>query len=348
VNDVAVRFSRIDDPAAATARWTDAAARAGRLTWFQTAEWMGNVLAAAPAGTLRLIEGAGGLALYGMSSDPARGRMIWFAETGEHDLDAVCTEYNDVLLSPEAPDGARRVLVAALVREHPEVARFIFRRAAPALKAAVEEVGAGKGFHIRTVAEAQAFEIDLADLAGKPYLETLSSGARSQIRRAERLYAERGEVRLERVAPGGLEGAWAELVAFQKANPREREFAFDLPGFAAFHERLRARGAMVDMLRLSAGETALGVLYNLKREGRVANYQSGFLFEDDNRLKPGLLAHAKAAQFYADEGCAVYDLLAGDEGYKARLAKPATRLDSVMLERPGLRADILAFARRFR
>jgi CelD/BcsL family acetyltransferase involved in cellulose biosynthesis len=75
------------------------------------------------------------------------------------------------------------------------------------------------------------------------------------------------------------------------------------------------------LLELSAGGQVLGYLYNFQYGERVYSYQSGFSYSDDNRHRPGLLAHALAIEQARRRGMRVYDFLAGDAPYKARLGQ---------------------------
>jgi CelD/BcsL family acetyltransferase involved in cellulose biosynthesis len=70
----------------------------------------------------------------------------------------------------------------------------------------------------------------------------------------------------------------------------------------------------------------LGYLYNFQYGERVYSYQSGFSYSDDNRHRPGLLAHALAIEQARQRGMRVYDFLAGDAPYKARLGRQLGQL----------------------
>ena len=73
-----------------------------------------------------------------------------------------------------------------------------------------------------------------------------------------------------------------------------RKGAFANPGFRPFHEELIARGIPAGAVRISrtlVGDQTVGVVYNFVHNGSVLNYQSGFLYESDGRLKPGLVSH---------------------------------------------------------
>jgi CelD/BcsL family acetyltransferase involved in cellulose biosynthesis len=84
----------------------------------------------------------------------------------------------------------------------------------------------------------------------------------------------------------------------------------------------------------------------------VSFYQSAFVYESDNRLKPGLLTHALAIQALLDGGYGRYDLLAADgpdgSRYKASLATDKGRLAWAVLRRPSLRGAVVDTLRQAR
>ena len=87
-------------------------------------------------------------------------------------------------------------------------------------------------------------------------------------------------------------------------------------------------------MRVRAGSEDVGYLYNFVHEGRVLSYQSGFRYEDDARLKPGLVSHALCVEGHLGGDAAVYDFLAGDARYKASLGAPGPEMVYWRIERP--------------
>ncbi|HET7757026.1 MAG TPA: GNAT family N-acetyltransferase [Steroidobacteraceae bacterium] len=170
--------------------------------------------------------------------------------------------------------------------------------------------------------------VDFAALAGADYAATLSAKTRSQIRRCRRLYEEtHGPVLIEAAADCEQALAFiAELAVLHNATWRSRgtSGAFASGTFREFHRRLirrlwATRG--VDVLRARAGAKVIGYVYSFLLRGKVYCYQSGFVQERDNNLKPGMLTHACAIDHYRERGHREYDFLAGDVRYKRSLAK---------------------------
>lgn len=90
----------------------------------------------------------------------------------------------------------------------------------------------------------------------------------------------------------------------------------------------------VELIRVTRGGTPIGYLYNLVHRRRVYSYQSGFLFEADPRLKPGLVSHCLCIEMHEREGDEVYDFMAGESRYKSNLGRPGPALHYVVLQRP--------------
>lgn len=75
------------------------------------------------------------------------------------------------------------------------------------------------------------------------------------------------------------------------------------------------------MVRVRAGEDALGCLYNFKLRGHVYAYQSGFDYERAGpHGKPGLTCDLLAIEHALAADDRVYDFLAGSARYKLSLA----------------------------
>ncbi|MEZ5835475.1 MAG: GNAT family N-acetyltransferase [Geminicoccaceae bacterium] len=209
----------------------------------------------------------------------------------------------------------------------------------------------------RVVWEAPTYRIDLDELRrdGRDLLSRLSRNSRQQVRRAMKLYEERGPLSV-RIAADSREslaffddmkrlhiGTWS-------ARGHDKG-AFGQSYFETFHRHMITRHPgdhRVEMMAITAGNEPVGYLYNFVAGGHVHNYQCGFADEKDNRLKPGLVSHVMAIGHHMRNGAGIYDLLAGDQRYKSSLASPGPSLQSLVIwrARPGLvLEDLLRRAR---
>jgi hypothetical protein len=164
-------------------------------------------------------------------------------------------------------------------------------------------------------------------------LGTFSGNRRSQIGRFQRrVEKERGPL-LVTVASSESQ-AWDFFERLEALHTRYWRAqgmpgSFSNPRWKAFHWALICEllpTGRLHLAKVSAGDEELGYLYNIGHGTVMSNIQSGFSYRDDNRWRPGYLSHLLAAEVAARQGYAQYDLLMGDEGYKASIARPGVRL----------------------
>lgn len=204
------------------------------------------------------------------------------------------------------------------------------------------------GLHLHRRAQAGSGRADLDALRARGvrdldgYLALLSKSTRGAIARSIRLYAERGNIRLERAATAAEAQDWfGEIVKLQTAKWKSRgaDGVGDRAYLETFSRRLIENGfaaGAVELLRVSAGEAAFAWIFNYVDRGKVLFNIGGFLREEDNRLKPGLVAHAFAIVDHLKAGMSVYDFLAGDDRYKTNLGQAGPNFVSIAAQRPRL------------
>ncbi len=290
------------------------------------------------------------LGLMGKSGGPIR--HFHLGETGDKALDAIYSEYNDFLIAPEARGDAEdlRQQAVQFLLEQKDIDALIARNAMPALTKAMEQ--AEGRLHI--FQDQHCWQMDLPKNPQEEFFipESVSANSRRQIRRSIEFYKQRGDIRVAQAEDETTRRAyWQELAGLHQAGwqGRGQAGAFANSAFLHFHENLmRDAPEKISLLRISAGNKTIGLLYNYIHGTCVSNYQAGFAYEDDNRLKPGLVAHIYAAGFYAGRDFQTYDLLAGDARYKQSLAIKGTRLRSLELNKKTLRTVARNFVRDLR
>lgn len=332
----------LTDRAAFIADWTALYAEAQEPGFFQTPAWIAAWLEGAPPGAaLHRIEARsdGATVLLGACAarrkPPLAGmREAWFQEYGEPARDAIYPEYVDFLTAKDAPPTSRLAALGALI-DAQDCDSLVFRNVRPRMTRAALSAAAARGLSVRVLREQPVY---VCELGGPSFLDSLKTSLQSKIRRSMRLYEARGPL-TGRVAATEAEraAAWERLKTLHREGWKARNAAgvFDNPHLSAFHERLQAKAPdAFHLFEVKAGGDTIAVLYNFVHGKRVLNYQGGFDFENDNRLAPGFVAHAMAAQHYQNEGFEIYDLLAGDADYKARLGRIDRTLTSLVIERP--------------
>ena len=341
-------------PLAATAAlepvWRDLETRA-EPSFFQSWTWIGCP-AAARFDRPVVVEARRDGVVVALALFNRRRRTLFLGETGRAAWDAVFVEHNGILVARDDPDpaglraaclraiGQRRLVLSGVDDRHLDAAR-----AMPGLT--------------RLRQTRRAPRVDFARLGHGAYLDTLSPNTRYQIRRSDRRYAASGPLAVERASsvPQARQFLHELAVLHQRTwQSRGRPGAFANPVFVQFHEALIERAVperSVDLLRFTAGEQLVGVLYNFVWRNCVSAYQSGFAYDDAGaHEKPGLTSHRLAVEMYRDEGRSVYDFLAGDDRYKTSLANASTVmhwLDYVPRFTPGwVAAGVRSAARRLR
>ncbi len=193
---------------------------------------------------------------------------------------------------------------------------------------------------IRREAAAPSVDLELARGVDGGYLGLLSPATRAQIHRSQR---EVGPLTVE-VAADTIHAIeiFDELRALHVRHARSNAFAD--PWVERFHRRLienRMPHGEIQLVRVSAAGTTLGCLYNFVYGDRIVVHQSGFERFADPQVKPGFLCHVAAIEHGMTTGMAIYDLLAGDPGFKHRLSTGETRLLWLRVQRKLARTSMV-------
>ncbi|MGX9574039.1 GNAT family N-acetyltransferase [Mesorhizobium sp. f-mel] len=254
----------------------------------------------------------------------ARARWL-LNETGDVRFDRLFIEYNDILAERSLADATRVACLEALAHHLRYSDQLVLSGIGPDFELSACRTAGRAGLLTEVKAEDTARWIDFAKVRqkGGNYRATLGRNTRQAVSRAMRLYAERGPIAFRTVEVTSEALAAFDLLAELHQARWGRKGAFADPSFRRFHEELIARGVPTGTVRISrtlAGDQTIGVLYNFVHDGCVLNYQSGFLYERDGRLKPGLISHILAIEDSIGRGECGYDFLAGYSGHKSHLA----------------------------
>jgi CelD/BcsL family acetyltransferase involved in cellulose biosynthesis len=273
------------------------------------------------------------LALFNRRRFPRETLLL--GETGDAVRDAPFIEYNGLLVARRALPHLHDCLRAARRQAVGTIRPWLPRRLVlSGVEGATLDAARAAG-RVTILRTTQARWADLARLraTGRDFLEGLSANTRYQLRRSDRAYRALGEVTIRGAATTAEAHGWLdELAALHQATwtARGQPGAFARPYFVRFHHALIGRGmprGEIDLLRVTAGERVVGLLYNFRYRNRALAYQGGFDYPSAGRhQKPGLTCHHQAIRFAAAVGLDRYDLLAGDDRYKRSLADGATEL----------------------
>jgi CelD/BcsL family acetyltransferase involved in cellulose biosynthesis len=319
-------------------------------TFFLSWDWIGSwAREASPRPVVLVAHADGRVVLLGIVTPVTRRILpavsingLWLQMTGDPREDVVTIEYNGFLVDQGFAGRIEADAIAFLLRG---VTVGGARREELHLKnipAALEASVRASGFQFRELQRKSSWRIDLATIraAGNRHLDSVSANTRQQIRRSMRLYERRGDlvVSRARTVPEAVEFlAGLKRLHQPYWQGRGEPGAFSFPFFERFQARLIQTclpHGTVEIARVSAGADVIGYVYNLVYRGHVYAYQTGIRYEDDKRLKPGLVCHCLCIDRHFDEGADVYDFMAGEARYKASLGTRGPDMIYLLAERP--------------
>jgi CelD/BcsL family acetyltransferase involved in cellulose biosynthesis len=333
IGGLSFSLQRLEDTETVAMQWKELEARSD-CSFFLSWDWIGAWLASAPGEepllmTARESGTIVALAIFHTAKLKRRfmrSRAILLNRTGDPYSDIINIEYNNVLTDRRHSNSIWPAVIEFLMRTNVPTGPFQTWDELHVAMATreIERFARDARLMVLELAHKPSWFVDLDAVRriGKPFLDTLSSNARYQIRRAMRLYEERGPVvgTQAQTLDQAME-YFEELKELHQAYWIRRGMAggFSNRYFEAFHRTLiqncTKRGT-VEIFRVSAGETVIGQVYNFIYRNRVYAYQTGFCYENDPKAKPGLVSHYLCIQQHLEKGALAYDFMAGDARYK--------------------------------
>ncbi len=349
--DIAFDIAENLTPPARAALWQELEARAEPM-FFLSWDWIGSWIETAKISPAILIGRHQGRVVLLAALMPRARRSptgltihgLHLNATGDPAFDIITVEYNGFMvergLEGRFDAAAIKYLTSGITVAGQRRDELHMKTACAPIDQAIVDSGAT----FTDVQSKPSYRIDLNAVreSGKAYLDTLSANTRQQIRRSMRLYEKRGALVATRATTVDQANIWLdELGVLHQIYwvARGEAGGFANPYFVAFQRQLLrtclARGT-VELFRVSAGEQAIGYVFNFIYRGQVYAYLTGILYEDDGKLKPGLVNHVLAIEAHLAEGAAIYDFMAGDNRYKSNLGAPGPDMFYFVAQRPTL------------
>jgi CelD/BcsL family acetyltransferase involved in cellulose biosynthesis len=287
-----------------------------------------------------------------------RSRIAAINESANPALDEATIELNGVFDCPqgafaEAFETLVRRLSADLTWDELRFSGVLGDRGREA-----QRIAARHGLRSRVFRERTTYWVDLDSIRtchGGDFAASLSSNTRQQLRRARRaLERDVGPLALTAACSAEQALEWIDALApfhRRRWSGGLQPSGFDNPLFVAFHRAL-VQGAfehgVIEVLCLEAGSRAIAYLYNFRLDGHAYFYLSGIDYEHAEQYRPGMLAHWMAIERYVSMGDRIYDFLAGDNTYKARLCTDQAIQQDWIFWRPSVALRIEDLLRRLR
>lgn len=342
----------LDAPEALRDAWLDLQGRAEHSffqSWAWVGTWLGTISDDASPGLIEATYDGRTVALSVLGRHQARRQLMFSRrallvnESGVPEYDDVMIEHNGLLMERGLERDILPRMVDFLVDGSSAWDELHVSGVDDRQLESYVETSTAKGLLASLRASRPYFYVDLASLRRQQidYLETLSRNTRYQIRRSMRKYEGRGglAMRAARDTAQAME-FFSRMRDLHQSTWHARGFkgAFSSDFANAFHERLiesRHEHGEVQLVEASAAGEPFGYLYNFSMDGVVSNYQSGFRYESDPQLKPGLVSHALAIDYNLQAGARTYDFLAGDQRFKRSLSTHEGYMAWLILQREG-------------
>lgn len=266
-----------------------------------------------------------------------RSRQLRLHQLGDITMDQICMEYNDFIANDLHKVKAINACLEVLQRSEFGWDEIIL----PMMPCSRAEDISSALNHARIGARDPCFAVDLSKIrnADREYVQYLTANSRYQIRHSVKLYEQKyGALNLYKA--GDREEA---LAFFHEAGKyhmmRWPDSGYNNQHFVRFHENLikdSFKDNSIDLLKLVAGDQTIAVMYYQLVDRKVFFYLHGLRYENDGKLKPGLVAHALATEYYIQQGMDAYDYMGGNSQYKIQLAERTEDLSTVVIQRPSL------------
>lgn len=273
--------------------------------------------------------------------------------SGHQNLDIVTPEYSQILCLPEYKDSLYKDLIHFLVtdKRFTKYKRISLTHISQSNLSEYQKTAEDIGYSVNIYKKVRSALVDFEPIRSQNlhYDEHFSKSLKNEISRSEKLYTQKyGTLKLEK--PGNVTQAhnwFQELGKLNKSRFEKKNLksAWDYPDLLCMHRAFLNRQfscGTADIIRLCAGTTPIGYLYNFIYRGVVYFYMCGFRFEDDNKFKPGILTHYYALDYYFKKNLKSYDFMAGDQPYKYRMATDTSDVFYLTITKKDLKFKIIS------
>jgi len=262
-------------------------------------------------------------------------------QMGDSLLDQIWMEYNDFICIEKHRVLAVNACLRALQQSEEKWDEIILSMISTSRATDIQKVITDS--HLLLTNPCYSKNLDNIEGDNPQYLATLNSNTRYQINRSIRLYeALHGEITYTLA-----QDVNQALALFHEAGKyhlsRWQDSGFNNKEFISFHENLIKKSIdknAINLMKICAGDTTIAILYFHLVDKDVYFYLQGINYEDNPKLKPGLVAHAMATQYYLDKGMRKYDYMGGYSQYKCQLSNQVEDLVTLCIQKPSLQFSV--------
>ena len=314
----------------------------GNHSFFVTWTWIGSWLRSLPSLEgmffLQLLreDKIVGVAILAIKSARFRRlfpvRQAWLNASGNPDFDCVTIEHNGVASDLAWPGDIWPALESWFTANPLRIDELVLPGVYPPLAPRLPILALDR--------HEKGFRLPLAGISpATGVASALTRNSRQQLNRAIRFFERRGPLTVKAASNSDMALDFFDRMKVLHTDSWRRRGnagAFGKPFFEKFCRELIGTGSPggeIDLLRITAGESVLGYLFNLHRQGTVYNYQSGF-DDTDRTARPGYVCHALAIAHYAARHAQYYDFLAKPNQLKQSFGSEPYELCWRRLRRP--------------
>lgn len=255
-----------------------------------------------------------------------RSKQLCLHRTGIAASDEIWIEYNDFLLDKHHATSVRSQMFRYIC-DNLAFDELVIGASASQVIDALDKCTVLKRVDIW---QANSYQVKFHDAANDPFDAYLSANSRYQIKRSRKNYA---ECKFEVAKDMHSVTAWMTDISLLHKQ-RWPKSGFRLELFRKFHMQLLEEcinDGRVELIKITLAPSTRVYLYNFISGKTVYFYLSAMTGETleeavSNKLKPGLVAHFLAIEYYKKLGFEVYDFMGGDARYKASFSNKISGL----------------------
>jgi CelD/BcsL family acetyltransferase involved in cellulose biosynthesis len=319
-------------------------------SFFTSWSWIGCWLESLPKSVspfLLMAQSAGRIVGLGVFVAKSRRQIkifetpaLYLNSTGDPHLDEVTIEYNGLLADRFDAAAVIEKMLSFLFHSQPYRCHEVFMHGSIDGQKIQSAIPANTRFLENRKGVCYSVDLDSLKTSKQDYLATLSPSRRYHIRRSIKEYAKLGPLALVAAQSEGeaiffLEELRKLHQAYWEKKGSAGAFA-NLFFYEFIHRMVKTRfaGGVVQLLRITAGNRAIGYLFNFVYQGHVYQYQSGFDYAVCKKYNsPGYVSHLYGVEYNLKVGHRIYDYMAGESNYKKSMGKPMTVLSWQVVQR---------------